>query len=120
MPIGDKVAAANHINDLMKRLVAAGGFELKWRIIVDPEFPEDAPEKPQILVELGGPDSPSVLAQNAELLRSFEYVALKSLRLEHEEHDLMIFDCRGYRAGRQEELKQAADQAAERVRKTGA
>ena len=119
MPLGDKVEAAKNIDALLKKLIATGGFELKWRITVDPEFPPDSPEKPVILVELGGPDSPSVLAQNAELLRSFEYVALKALRLEHEEHELVIFDCRGYRSGRQEELKQAADQAAERVRKTG-
>ncbi|HSE47996.1 MAG TPA: hypothetical protein VLA96_02180, partial [Terriglobales bacterium] len=76
MPLADKVEAAKQINALLATLVAAGGFQLKWRITVDPEFPEDSPEKPVILVELGGPDSPAVLAQNAELLRSFEYVAL--------------------------------------------
>jgi len=119
MPLTDKVAAAKHIDALLKKLVTAGGFQLKWRIIVDPELPPDSPEKPVILVELGGPDSPSVLAQNAELLRSFEYVALKALRLEHEEHELVIFDCRNYRAGRLDELKQAAGHAAERVRKSG-
>lgn len=119
MPLADKVEAAKKISALLTTLVAAGGFQLKWRITVDPEFPEDSPEKPVILVELGGPDSPSVLAQNAELLRSFEYVALKSLRLEHEEHELVVFDCRNYRAGRMDELKQAADHAAERVRRTG-
>jgi spoIIIJ-associated protein len=119
MPLADKVEAARHIDALLKKLVQAAGFQLKWRIIVDPEVAEDSPEKPVILVELGGPDSPSVLAQNAELLRSIEYVALKSLRLEHEEHELVIFDCRNYRADRLEELKQAAGHAAERVRRTG-
>jgi spoIIIJ-associated protein len=119
MPLDDKVAAAKHIDALLKRIVPAGGFQLKWRITVDPVLPEDAPERPTILVEFGGPDSPSVLAQNAELLRSFETVALKSLRLESEEHDLVVFDCRNYRSGRLTELKQAADHAAERVRKTG-
>src|SRR3954471_23623786 len=120
MPLADKVAAAKHIDALLKRLVPAAGFELKWRITVDPEMPESAVERPSILVELGGPDSPSVLAQNAELLRSIEHIALKSLRLESEEHDLVIFDCRNYRSGRLQELTQAAAQAAERVRPTRA
>ncbi|MBI2678077.1 MAG: single-stranded DNA-binding protein [Candidatus Koribacter versatilis] len=119
MPLDDKVAAAKHIDALLKRLIPAGGFQLKWRITVDPAVPENSPERPAILVELGGPDSPAVLAQNAELLRSFETVALKSLRLESEEHDLVIFDCRNYRSGRLEELTQAAGHAAERVRRTG-
>ena len=120
MPLADKVAAAKQIDALLKRLVPAAGFALKWRITVDPELPEGTVERPTILVELGGPDSPSVLAQNAELLRAIEHIVLKSLRLESEEHDLVIFDCRNYRAGRLQELTQAAVHAAERVRKTGA
>jgi spoIIIJ-associated protein len=119
MPLADKVVAAKQIDALLKVLVPAAGFQLKWRITVDPELPESAVEKPAILVELGGPDSPSVLAQNAELLRSLEHVALRALRLESEEHDLVIFDCRNYRSGRLEELTQAARHAAERVRNTG-
>ncbi|MDP9268549.1 MAG: single-stranded DNA-binding protein [Acidobacteriota bacterium] len=119
MPLADKVAAAKQLDGLLKRLVPAAGFELKWRITVDPVVPEGSVERPTILVELGGPDSPAVLAQNAELLRAIEHVALKSLRLESEEHDLVIFDCRNYRAGRLEELTQAAGHAAERVRQTG-
>lgn len=119
MPLADKVEAAKHIDALLKKLVAAGSFTLKWRITVDPVLPADQPEHPTILVELGGPDSPSVLAQNAELLRAFETIALKSLRLESEEHELVVFDCRNYRATRLSELQQAASHAAERVRKTG-
>jgi len=119
MPLADKVAAAKQIDTLLKVLIPAAGFQLMWRITVDPELPEGAVERPTILVELGGPDSPSVLAQNAELLRSLEHVVLKALRLESEEHDLVIFDCRNYRSGRLQELTQAAAQAAERVRQTG-
>jgi spoIIIJ-associated protein len=120
MPLADKVEAAKQIDALLKKLVSAAGFQLKWRITVDPALPPGQPEHPVILVELGGPDSPSVLAQNAELLRAFEHIALKMLRLEAEEHELVIFDCRNYRSGRLDELRQAAVHAAERVRKTGA
>ena len=119
MPIDDKVAAAKHIDAVLKKVIFTAGFQLKWRITVDPPVAPDSPEQPVILVELAGPDAPSVLAQNAELLRSIEYIALKSLRLESEEHEKVIFDCRNYRASRMQELTQAAAEAAERVRKTG-
>jgi spoIIIJ-associated protein len=120
MPLNDKVEDAKHIDALLKKLISLAGFQLKWRITVDPVLPEGSLEKPSILVELGGPDSPSVLARDGELLRALESIALKSLRLEHEEHELVIFDCRNFRSGRLDELKQAADHAAERVRETGA
>lgn len=119
MPLDDKVAAAKQVDALLKKLVAAAGFQLKWRITVDPVVPAGSLEQPVILVDFGGPDSPSVLAQNGELMRSFEYIVLKSLKLEAEEHDLVIFDCRNYRAARHEELRQAADHAAKQVRETG-
>ena len=120
MPLADKVAAAHKINDMLKELLAAGGFKLKYRITVDPQFTDDRQwERPEILVELGGPDSPQVLERGAELLRSFELLAQEMLRLAPDEHELVSFDCRGYRANRLQELKTAAEVAAERVRKTG-
>jgi len=121
MPIADKVAAAHKINDMMKQLLASGGFNLKYRITVDPQFTDDRQwERPEILVELAGADSPAVLDRGAELLRSFELLVQEMLRLAPDEHELVSFDCRGYRAARLQELRAAADVAAERVRKTGA
>ena len=57
--------------------------------------------------------------RGAELLRSIETVVHESLRLSPEDHDKISFDCRGYRAARQQELRLAAQVAAERVLKTG-
>lgn len=120
MPIADKVAAAKQIEELLKLLLAQGGFRLKYRITVNPPLPQDRDwEKPEILVELSGPDSSVLLERNAELLRSVEHIALKILRLEAEEHEKVSFDCMNYKAMRLEELKLAAGVAAERVRKTG-
>ena len=121
MPIADKLEAAKKIDALLKAVLAHGGFRLKYRITVPPA-PEQPPEdwdQPLIHVELTGPDSPFVLARGGELLRSLEYLSLKLLRLESGEHHLVDFDCREFKAMRHQELKLAAEVAAEKVRKTG-
>jgi spoIIIJ-associated protein len=121
MPLEDKVAAAKRIDQLLRDLLSAGGFRLKYRIVVDPPLEEDRDwERPQILVTFSGPDGPLLLERGAELLRSFEHVAQKMLRLESEDHDKVVFDCMNHRAMRLEELRLAARVAAEKVLKTGA
>ncbi len=121
MPLADKVASAKKIEGFLRATILKGGFKLKYRITVDPPLPEERDwEKPDILVELSGPDSELLLARGGELLRSLEHFAIEMLRLGREEHDRVSFDCRGFRAMRIEELRMAAGVAAERVRKTGA
>lgn len=120
MPIADKVAAARQIEQFLKLVIAEGGFKLKYRITVDPPLPEDRDwERPEILVELAGPDSPLLLERGAELLRSLEQLSQEMLHLRYDEHEKLSFDSRNYRAMRLEELRLAADVAAERVRKSG-
>jgi spoIIIJ-associated protein len=120
MPIPDKVAAARRIDELLKGLIAQGGFRLKYRILVDPVLKDDRDwERPQILVEFSGSDSELLLERGAELLLALEHLALNMLRLESDEHDKVSFDCMNYRANRLEELRMAAAVAAEKVRKTG-
>jgi len=121
MPIPDKVAAANKINEFLRGVVTHGGLRLKYRITVDPPLPDERDwERPDVLVELAGPDSPLLLERGAELLRSLELLALEILRLPANEHEKICFDCMNHRALRLEELRMAASVAAERVRKTGA
>src|SRR5947209_14447093 len=121
MAIPDKTAAANKINVLVKGIVAHGGLRVKYRITVDPPLPEERDwERPEILVEFAGPDSALLLERGAELLRSIELIALEILRLPGNEHEKVCFDCMNHRAMRLEELRLAADVAAEKVRKTGA
>ncbi len=58
MPIPDKIAAANKINDFLRGVVTHGGLRLKYRITVDPPLPDERDwERPEILVEFAGPDS---------------------------------------------------------------
>src|SRR5215470_450846 len=120
MPIPDKIAAANKINEFLKGVVANAGLKLKYRITVDPPLPEERDwEKPEILVEFAGPDSALMLERGAELLRSIELLAIEMLRLSGNEHEKISFDCMNHRAMRLEELRMAASVAAEKVRKTG-
>jgi len=117
----DKVALAKKIDALLQSIITNGAFKLKYRITVNPPPPPGGQdlEQPEILVELAGPDSSLLLERGAEMLRSVETIVHESLRLSGEDHDKLSFDCRGYRAARQQELRLAAQVAAERVLKTG-
>lgn len=120
MPIPDKIAAAKKIDELLRSVVTQGGLHLKYRITVDPPLPEEREwERPEILVELSGPDSVLLLQRGGELLRAVELLATEMLRLPGNEHEKISFDCMNHRAMRLEELRVAADVAAERVRKSG-
>lgn len=117
----DKVTVAKKIDSFLSSIISTGGFRLKYRITVNPPLPAGGQdlEQPEILVELAGPDSTLLLERGAEMLRAVETVVHESLRLSGEDHDKISFDCKGYRAARQQELKLAAQVAAERVLKTG-
>lgn len=120
MPIADKVAAANKINEFLQAVVSKGGLRLKYRITVDPVIAGDRDwENPEILVEFLGPDSTLLLERGGELLRALELLALEMLRLQSGEHEKIIFDCMNQRSMRLAELRSAADVAAEKVRSTG-
>jgi spoIIIJ-associated protein len=120
MPIPDKVAAAKQIDALLKDLLQSGGFRLKYRITVNPPVAENRDwEHPDILVDFAGPDSGLLLDRGGEVLRSFEHIAHKMLRLDSEEHEKVSFDCRNFKAMRLEELRLAAEVAAEKVIRTG-
>lgn len=121
MPIPDKLAAANKINEFLQAVVSQGGLRFKYRIIVDPPLPEDRDwEKPEILVDFAGPDSALLLDRGGELLRALELLALEMLHLPSGEHEKISFDCQNQRSLRIQELRSAATVAAEKVRRTGA
>ena len=120
MPIPDKPAAANKINEFLQAVVNHGGLRLKYRIVVDPPLPENRDwEKPEILVDFAGPDSGMLLDRGGELLRALELLALEMLRLPSGEHEKICFDCQNHRSLRIQELRAAANVAAETVRRTG-
>jgi spoIIIJ-associated protein len=120
MPIQDKIAAARKVSELLNGIIQHGDFRLKYKITVDPPpVDEHDSERPLIMVDLSGADSSLVLERGAELLRSFEHVALEMLRLGPDEHDQVVFDCQNFRSSRKKELRLAAQVAAEKVRSSG-
>lgn len=119
MPIEDLQSAAATIHEFLQKVTGLGGLRLKHRITAGDGAADPNHFDPrQIYVELAGPDVDLVLEKNAELLRSLEHLAAKTLRLEPEEHGLISFDARGYKAMRAQELKMAAETAAEQVLRT--
>ena len=120
MPISDKITAARKISEFLNAIIANGDFHLRYKITVDPPQSDDREwERPEILVEFSGADSPLVLENGGELLRALEHVSLEMLRLAPDEHEKISFDCQNFRSARLQELRLAADVAAERVRKSG-
>lgn len=119
MPIENLQVAAQKVDALMKTLTRLGGLQLKYRITAGSGAADPSQFEPrEIYVELAGPDVDLVLERHAELLRSMEHIAAKTLHLEPEEHGLISFDARGYKAMRAQELRMAAETAAEQVRRT--
>ncbi len=119
MPIENYQAAVEKVDAFLKTVTGIGGLRLKYRITAGEGAADPNKfESREIYVEIAGPDVDMVLERNAELLRSMEHVAAKALRLEPEEHGLISFDARGYKAMRAQELRLAADTAAEQVRLT--
>ena len=120
MPIADLQEAAQTIAGFLSNLNKLGGFKLKYRITAgDGARDPEGLEARQIYVELGGPDVPLITQHNGELLRALETIAAQMLRLDQREHDLISFDAGNFKALRAQELRMAAETAAEKVRKTG-
>jgi spoIIIJ-associated protein len=121
MPIEDLQQAAQKIAAFLTSLNKLGGLRLKYRISAsEAARDEEDSEVHQVLnVELAGPDVPLVIQHNGELLRALETLAVQMLRLDHHEHHLVSFDAANFKALHAQELKMAAETAAEKVRQTG-
>src|ERR1700733_8349014 len=120
MPIADLQQAAQKIAGFLANLNKLGGMRLKYRISAgDGANDAEGQACPQLCVELAGPDVPLVTQHNGELLRALETISAQMLRLDQREHDLVSFDAGNFKALRAQELRMAAETAAEKVRKSG-
>lgn len=113
----EQVAA--RIQTLLDDLLRVSRFQLTFEIqkpggALDREF-----ENPDLTVSFDGRDSELLLANKAELLKALEHFTLEALRLPHEQHERIFFDCHDYRMTRIDELALAAQAAAEKVARTG-
>ncbi len=111
----DRQAAAEALRQFLESLVRTSGLELKVSVrAVSAEAAGTAGDA-EVLADLDGRDKEILLERGAEVLKAFEHLAFRALRLEPAYHDKIHIDCGGYRALRFEELRMTARVAAERV-----
>jgi spoIIIJ-associated protein len=113
----DLKTAAQQTADFLKILTNTGGLKLRFRITAgagaaDPDGLEDR----LIYVEISGPDADMLTNRDGELLRALEHVCAKILRLEPDEHDRISFDANGFKAARNRDILDAAEEGIESVR----
>jgi spoIIIJ-associated protein len=116
----DLAQAAEKVASLMRLLTTTGGLRLKYRITAGAGAADpDGFERRDIYVECKGPDTDLLLSSDGELLRSFEHLAAKMLRLEPDDHDRVSFDANGFKASRARALRESAATAIDHVEETG-
>jgi spoIIIJ-associated protein len=110
----DREAAADALRQFLETTIRAAGFQLK--VTVRAIAPEGtAGNDAEVVADLDGKDKELLLERGAELLKAFEHLAHRALRLEPAFHEKIHLDSGGYRALRFEELRMTARVAAERV-----
>ena len=128
IPTNDPGPAAKKIEEFLQALRASSGLEFEFQVLAgnrraQPEAQASTQAQPrlspEISVEFTGPDTPLLIARNAELLQAIEHLAAKVLRLESEEHDRISFDADNFKLLRNRELQLIAEAAIEKVRATG-
>ena len=93
----------------------ASGLEVKVNVRAVSADGAGAEGDAEVLADLDGKDREILLGHSAEVLKAFEHLAFKALRLEPSFHEKIHIDSGGYRALRFEELRMTARVAAERV-----
>jgi spoIIIJ-associated protein len=111
----DRQATVEALGHFLENIARAAGLELK--VTVSAVSPGDGGTQSdaEVLADLNGRDKEILLERGAEVLKAFEHLAFKALRLEPTYHEKIHIDSGGYRALRFEELKMTARVAAERV-----
>jgi spoIIIJ-associated protein len=101
------------LRTFLEEIVRVSGLDLKVKVqaVEAPAGDSDA----EVIADLDGRDKEILLERNAEVLKAFEHLAFRALRLEPTYHEKIHLDSGGYRALRFEELRMTARVAAERV-----
>src|SRR5947209_16797451 len=109
----DRQAATEALRHFLENMVRVSGLELNVNVRALPV--EGAGGGAEVLADLDGKDKEILLERGAEVLKAFEHLAFRALRLEPAYHEKVHIDSGGYRALRFEELRMTARVAAERV-----
>jgi spoIIIJ-associated protein len=111
----DRQAAATALRQFLEEIVRVSGLDLKVRVRAVDALATDSSSEAEVIADLDGRDKELLLERNAEVLKAFEHLAFRALRLEPTYHEKIHLDSGGYRALRFEELRMTARVAAERV-----
>jgi spoIIIJ-associated protein len=111
----DRQAAAEALRHFLESMVRVSGLELNVNVRSMPVENANSGSDAEVLADLDGKDKEILLERGAEVLKAFEHLAFRALRLEPAFHEKLHIDCGGYRALRFEELRMTARVAAERV-----
>lgn len=111
----DRQATAEALKNFLESIVRTSGLELKVSVRAVAPGTAGIEGDAEVLADLDGRDKEILLGHNAEVLKAFEHLAFKALRLEPTFHEKIHVDSAGYRALRFEELRMTARVAAERV-----
>jgi spoIIIJ-associated protein len=111
----DRQAAAEALRTFLENMVRVSGLELNVNVRSLPVESASSGSDAEVLADLDGKDKEILLERGAEVLKAFEHLAFRALRLEPAYHEKIHIDSGGYRALRFEELRMTARVAAERV-----
>ena len=111
----DRQAAAEALRQFLENMVRVSGLELQVSVRTVQVGIAVAGSDAEVLADMDGKDKEILLERGAEVLKAFEHLAFRALRLESAYHEKIHIDSGGYRALRFEELKMTARVAAERV-----
>ena len=111
----DRQAATEALCHFLENMVHVSGLELNVNVHPISAEGERSGGDAEVLADLDGKDKKILLERGAEVLKAFEHLAFRALRLEPAYHEKIHIDCGGYRALRFEELRMTARVAAERV-----
>jgi spoIIIJ-associated protein len=113
-PMSTLTDASRTIAALVSLLRLHGDLEIAAEV-----YHTDAPgQRPELIVDLAGPDARLLTARNGELLHAIEHIAATILGLEPGDHDRISFDAAGFKASRDHELRRLAEDAILQVRST--
>jgi spoIIIJ-associated protein len=111
----DRQATADALQHFLESVIRAARLDLKVSVRAVAPGGAGVEGDAEVLADVDGRDKEILLERGAELLKAFEHLAFRALRLEPSFHEKIHIDSGGYRALRFEELRMTARVAAERV-----
>src|SRR5258708_29772743 len=109
----DRQAAAEALRHFLENIVRVSGLELKVNVRPVSAEGEGSGSDAEVLADLDGKDKEILLERGAEVLKAFEHLAFRALRLEPAYHEKIHIDCGGYPLLPLEEFPMTARVAAE-------